>query len=73
MTSAEQIILSGCARVKIRSTTELARRAGMPVSSMRYKMNHPETIRVADILAWDQRLRFTNDEIAALVRGSRRR
>ena len=68
MTTVESIILSGAARAKIRNSAELARRSGVPVSTMRDKMNHPEKIRLSDLAAWNRLISFSDDELGAMVR-----
>lgn len=68
MTAVESIVMSAALRARIRHSAELAERSGMPKSTMRERMNHPETIRLGDIATWNDLCRFSDQELADMVR-----
>lgn len=71
MTDTEALILSAAHRIKIRNTSELAKRCGIPNSTMHYKMRSPGTLRLFDLNAIDNLLHLTPEEMYAIVKSSR--
>lgn len=71
MTDVEAIILSAATRAKIRTSAELARRSGIPPSTMRDKMNHPGKIRLSDLSALCSHISLTPEELAKIVKRCR--
>ena len=63
-----RIILSAMGKNGLGSRKELSSQVGMKDSTMRTRMEHPETTIMYEFRAWVKALRMTDEEIIKFVR-----
>lgn len=54
---------------RISSVKELSRRTGINYLTLQDRLKHPQNLRLFELQALDQVLKFTNKDLNALVRG----
>lgn len=54
---------------RISSVKELSRRTGINYLTLQDRLKHPQNLRLFELQALDQVLKFTNEDLNALVRG----
>ena len=65
----EWIVKSYMCDIRIKSVKELAKMTGINYQTLKERLVHPENLRLFELQALDKVLKFTDDDLNALVRG----